>query len=292
MDLQWLNTFVTAAECGNFRRAAELLYISQPSVTVHIQQLEKNIGVQLFQREGRRIKLTEAGRRYYLHAKELLEKYERGLEDLHSFSQGYTTELSLGISPLIADTILPFVIKSYTNEHPEVEISIKVLDSSDIEEAVLKEVVDLGLSCLNSLHPNLYSELLYKDRVLLIAPHDGRDDETAPPMEEDELFSQYYLFTHNHPSYWDDVCKAVKSKYPSIKMMKVSQIHITKRFIVEGLGISFLPESTVRRELLEGRLLEIYHHSFNLPEANTYAIMKFKHSKQTEFLEFLSNYRI
>lgn len=292
MDFQWINTFVTAAECGNFRRTAELLYISQPSVTVHIKQLEKSLGVHLFQREGKKIKLTEAGRRYYVHAKELLEIYERGLEDLHSFSQGYTTELKLAISPLIADTILPFVIKSYTTKHPEVEISIKVLDSVDIEDAVLKEEVDLGLSCLSTQHSNLHCDLLYKDRILLIAPHDGRDEETAPPLDEEELFSQYYLFTDNHPSYWEDLCNAVKIKYPKIKMMKVSQIHITKRFISEGLGISFLPESTVRRELLEGRLLEVFHHSFNLPKANTYAVTKYNHSKQREFLEFLSNYRI
>lgn len=292
MEFQWLNTFVVAAKCGNFRRAAELLYISQPSVTVHIKQLEKHLGVQLFEREGRKVKLTEVGRRYYHHAQELLTTYEKGMEDLHSFSQGYTTELKLAISPLIADTILPFVIKSYTNKHPEVGISIQVLESSDIEAAVLMEEVDLGLSCLGSVHLNVSSELLYADRILLVAPHDGRDTEMASPLEEEELFSQYYLFTHNHPSYWEDLCHVVKAKYPSIKMMKVSQIHITKRFISEGLGISFLPESTVRRELLEGRLLEVFDHSFQLPEARTFAIMKYKHSKQVEFLEFLSHYRI
>lgn len=292
MDFQWLNTFVTAAGCGNFRRTAELLYISQPSVTIHIKQLEKTLGVKLFQRDGKKIKLTEAGRRYHIHAKGLLDLYEKGLEDLQSFTQGYTTQLSLAISPLIADTILPFVIKSYTNKHPEVEISIKVLESIEIEEAVLKEEVDLGLSCLSIQHSNLHCDLLYKDRILFIAPHDGKDAEMAPPLDEEELFSQYYLFTHNHPSYWDELCNTVKIKHPNIKMMKVSQIHITKRFIIEGLGISFLPESTVRRELLEGRFLEVLHHSFHLPEANTYAVTKYNHSKQREFLEFLSNYRI
>lgn len=292
MDFQWINTFVTAAQCGNFRRAAELLYISQPSVTVHIQQLEKQLGVQLFEREGKKVKLTEAGRSYYIHAQELLSFYEKGLEDLASFSQGYKTKLSLGISPLIADTILPFVIKSYTNKHPNVEIEIKILDSIHIEDAIIKEEVDLGLSCINCANSSLLSELLYKDRILFVVPHDGGDAETSPPLDEEELLSKYYLFTHNHPGYWDDLIKMIKSKYPSIKMMKVSQTYITKRFITEGLGISFLPASSVRRELLEGRLLEVYHHSFNLPEAHIYAIMKYRHSEQQEFLEFLSHYRI
>ncbi|MCH6268467.1 LysR family transcriptional regulator [Neobacillus citreus] len=292
MEFQWLNTFITAADCGNFRRTAEILYISQPSVTVHIKQLEQELGIQLFDRDGKKVKLTEAGRRYLVHAKKLLKVYQGGLEDIHSFSQGYTTKFSIAISPLIADTILPYVLKSYTNKHPEVEISVKIIESVGIEEAVLREEVDIGLSCLHSLHPELISELLYRDRVMLVAPHDGRDSETAPPLDEEEVLTSNYLLTHNHPGYWDVLCHAVKSKYPKVKMMKVSQVHITKRFIVEGLGVSFLPTSTVRRELLEGRLLEVDCQTIHLPEANTYAIMKYDHSKQKEFLEFISNYRI
>ncbi|MFC4802839.1 LysR family transcriptional regulator [Neobacillus sp. GCM10023253] len=292
MEFQWLNTFITAADCGNFRRTAEILYISQPSVTVHIKQLEQELGIQLFDRDGKKVKLTEAGRRYLLHAKKLLKVYQGGLEDIHSFSQGYTTKFSIAISPLIADTILPYVLKSYTNKHPEVEISVKIIESVGIEEAVLREEVDIGLSCLHSLHPELISELLYRDRVMLVAPHDGRDSETAPPLDEEEVLTSNYLLTHNHPGYWDGLCHAVKTKYPKVRMMKVSQVHITKRFIVEGLGVSFLPTSTVRRELLEGRLLEVNCQSIHLPEANTYAVMKYDHSKQKEFLEFISNYRI
>lgn len=292
MEFQWLNTFITAVECGSFRRAAELLYISQPSVTVHIKQLEKELGIFLFHRDGKRIKLTEEGRRYLVHAKRLLEVYQHGLEDLTAFSQGYTRKLILGISPLIADTILPYVLKSYTKQYPEVEISVKIIESVEIEQAVLKEEVDLGLSCLNSRHPNLISELLSKDRVILVAPHDGRDAESAPPLDEEEVLTCNYIITHNHPAYWDILSRQIKSKYPSVRMMKVSQVHITKRFIVEGLGASFLPKSTVRRELLVGRLLDVDCHSIQMPEANTYAIMKYDHSKQREFLKFVSNYRL
>ncbi|MEH7335022.1 LysR family transcriptional regulator [Neobacillus drentensis] len=292
MEFDWLNTFITAAECGNFRRASEILYISQPSVTVHIKQLEKELGILLFDREGKKIKLTEAGKRYLVHAKRLLEVYQGGLEDLHSFTQGYTSQLTLAISPLIADTILPYVLKSYTKQHPEVEITVKIIESTEIEQAVLNEEVDLGLSCLNSTNQDLICELLYKDRVIFVAPHDGRDAETAPPLDEEEVLSSNYLLTHNHPGYWESLSREVKSKYPYVRMMKVSQVHITKRFIIEGLGVSFLPTSTVRRELLEGSLLEVDCHTIHLPEANTYAIMKYEHSKQKEFLKFISNYRL
>ncbi|MCM2534037.1 LysR family transcriptional regulator [Neobacillus pocheonensis] len=292
MEFQWLNTFITAADCGNFRRTAELLYISQPSVTVHIKQLEKELGIQLFHREGKKIKLTEEGKRYLAHAKRLIEVYQSGLEDLNSFRQGYITQLSIGISPLLAETILPYVLKSYTNKHPEVEVSVKIIESIHIEQSVLNEKVDIGLSCLNSSNPNLICQLLSNDKVILVAPHDGRDSESASPLDEEEVLTSNYLLTHNHPGYWDHLCRIVKSKYPSVRMMKVSQTHITKRFIIEGLGVSFLPTSTVRRELLEGSLLEVNCHTITLPEANAYAVMKFDHSTQKEFLKFISNYRL
>ncbi|WP_313802317.1 LysR family transcriptional regulator [Cytobacillus sp.] len=292
MDFSWIHTFLVAAKNGNFRRTAELLYISQPSVTVHIQNLEKELGVQLFDREGRKMKLTEEGRRYIPHAEKLMETYQKGVEDLHSFNQGYTSKLSLAISPLIADTILPFVLKKYITIHPHVEISVKVLESMDIEKAVLNDDIDIGLSCLHSTSPELYCEVLYKDEVKLIAQHDGLDAESAPPLDEEEVLMKNYLLTDNHPVYWETLSREIKYKFPSVKMMKVSQIHITKRFIVEGLGVSFLPVSTVRRELIEGWLLEVPCSSIKLPEANTYAILKYHHSKQKEFMKFLMNFRI
>ena len=292
MELNVLKTFITAAEFGHFRKAAERLYISQPSVTVHIKQLEKELGVLLFEREGKKIKLTEAGRFYLKHAQRLLDVYEEGITNLQSFHQGYTTKLQIAISPLIADNVLPFVLKQYLENHPQVEISVEIIESENIEKAVLNEHVDIGLSCLPCFSPELEHTLLFTDKVILVAPHDGRDFESAFPLEEEELLASHHVFTHNHPAYWDELCRTIKRYYPYTKMMKVSQTHITKRFIAEGLGVSYLPSSTVRRELLEGRLLEIDTHTFPLPEAKTFAITKYQHKEQQEFLRFLSHFRV
>ncbi|WP_299736866.1 LysR family transcriptional regulator [uncultured Rossellomorea sp.] len=292
MELNLLKTFITAAECNNFRKTAERLYISQPSVTVHIKQLEKELGVLLFERDGRKIKLTEAGRYYLKHARRIISVYEEGITELQTFNQGYTTKLRIAISPLIADNVLPFVLKQYIESHPQVEISVEIIESVDIEKAVLAEKVDIGLSCLPCFSPELDHTLLFTDKVILVAPHDGRDFESAFPLDEEELLASNYLLTHNHPAYWDELCSTIKLFYPKTRMMKVSQTHITKRFIAEGLGVSYLPSSTVRRELLEGWLLEVETNAFPLPEAKTFAITKYAHKKQKEFLSFLSRFRV
>ncbi|MFC4321141.1 LysR family transcriptional regulator [Litchfieldia salsa] len=292
MDFNWLQTFVVAAETENFRRASELLYISQPSVTFHIKQLEKAIGVSLFNREGKKIKLTEEGRTFLKHARKLISSYQQSLEEMNRSNQGFTRTLSIAISPLIAETILPHVLKRYLNDYPHVEISVMILESTEIEKAVLDENVDIGLSCLKGNHPETISRILSKDPVILVCSHDGMDSESAIPLDEEEVLTNNYVLTHNHPGYWDELTTIIKQKFPSIRMMKVSQTHITKRFIVEGLGVSFLPESVVRRELLEGRLMEVNCHSIQLPEASTFAVIKYEHSLQLEFLEYLSRYRL
>ncbi|MBD8069027.1 LysR family transcriptional regulator [Bacillus sp. PS06] len=292
MDFNWLQTFVVAAETENFRRASELLYISQPSVTFHIKQLEKEIGVSLFLRDGKKIKLTEEGRTFLKHARHLIHSYQKGLEEMNRRNQGFTKTLSIAISPLIAETILPHVLKRYLNDYPHVEISVKIVESAEIEKAVLDESVDIGLSCLQGNHPKTFSRLLSKDQVILVCSHDGMDSETAAPLDEEEVLTRNYVLTHNHPGYWDELTTTIKQKYPSTRMMKVSQTHITKRFIAEGLGVSFLPESVVRREMLEGRLMEVVCHSIQLPEAATYAVYKYEHTLQLEFLAYLSRYRL
>jgi LysR family transcriptional regulator, repressor for citA len=292
MDFNWLQTFIVAAETENFRRASELLYISQPSVTFHIKQLEKEVGVSLFNRDGKKIKLTEEGRTFLKHARKLILSYQQSLEEMNRSNQGFTRTLSIAISPLIAETILPHVLKRYLNDYPHVEISVKILESTEIEKAVLDETVDIGLSCLKGNHPETISRILSNDPVILVCSHDGMDSESAIPLDEEEVLTTNYVLTHNHPGYWDELSTTIKQKYPSTRMMKVSQTHITKRFIVEGLGVSFLPETVVRRELLEGRLMEVTCHSIQLPEASTYAVIKYEHSLQLEFLEYLSRYRL
>ncbi|MGM9987571.1 MAG: LysR family transcriptional regulator [Bacillaceae bacterium] len=292
MDFNWLTTFLTAVKYGTFRKTAEVLYISQPSVTVHIHKLEKELGVALFQKDGRNMKLTEEGKRYVPIAEHLINTHQKGLAEIKALSQGYTTTLALAISPLLADTILPHVLKQFITTYPHIQLSVSVLASVEMEQLIVNEEIDIALTCINTINSELISDILYTDNIKLITLHDGYDPEFAPSLTEEEVLTNNYLLIDNHPVYWDSLTRAIKSKFPTIKMMKVSQIYITKRFIANGLGVSFLPASTVRRELMEGWFLEVPCSSIKLPTINIYGLMKYKHSKQKLFLDFLANYTI
>ncbi|GAA0322290.1 transcriptional regulator CitR [Bacillus carboniphilus] len=292
MELKWLKTFLLAAKYENFRKAAEDLFVSQPTVTVHIHLLEEELGCKLFKRDGRQIILTEAGRGYISHAKQILNMFEASVEELKKIQEGYQTKLTLAVSPFIASSILPALIRSYVNQYPQVDLNIQVIESSMIPDLISKGEADIGLSRQQIQMKGLRCLPLHQDKVKLIVPHDGYDPESAPPVEVDELFQSHRLIVHTHPDYWEELLPVIKRQYPFTKTMTVSQVHVTKRFIEEGLGISFLPLSIVQRELLEGRLLEV--ETPHIPEvtARTYALTKYTNAEISRFLDYISQYRV
>ncbi|MGM8214837.1 substrate-binding domain-containing protein [Bacillaceae bacterium W0354] len=185
---------------------------------------------------------------------------------------------------------MPFVLKKYLDNHSEVEVDLNVMDSTRIEEAVLSEKVDIGLTLIESREEALSQQVLYEDQIVFAAPHDGYDLETAPASDPEQLFRQYYVLTHNHPHYWNSLLHQLNNRFSNIRTMKVSQNYITKRFIISGLGVSFLPKSTIRRELLEGRMIEVDLPDFSLPKVKTYALMKYHHEREKRFLQFVEKY--
>lgn len=290
MDLKWIQTFVHAAAHENFRRTSEELFISQPTVTIQIKQLEQYLGSPLFKRIGRRVELTEEGHRFLPHAKHLLSVHEEGLQELHRFKQGYSRRLNLAVSPLVAAYLIPHVLNRYVSANPDVEVQVQVLESKQIADAVLQDQVDLGLSRLWASDARLTCDILGEDEVVLVAPHDGYDAESATPLHLGDLLATHMLLTYNHPEYWEPLMQELQTRYRYIRTMLVTQVHVTKRFIEEGLGISFLPEITIRRERMEGRLLQVDCPELMLPTARTYAIMKHDVTEGRRFLEFFRGF--
>lgn len=284
MELAWLKTFTDAAETLNFRKTSERLLMSQPTVTVHIKLLEEHLGIALFKREKNRVVLSEAGRLFKPQAEKVLDQLGESIEELHAFVQGYRQKWTLAISPLMAETVLPYLLKSFTKAHPDIELVIRVEESESIEDLIETGQVSAGLSALPPLRRNIVHSTVYSDPLLFILPRDAYDDEAGPPVSAAAALKSAFLFTHHHPVYWEELLLKLRREVPGIRTMKVTQAHIAKRFIQEGLGVSFLPKSMVRRELIEGRLMEAHFDVFPLPEVSTYFLVKEMGELEREFL--------
>jgi LysR family transcriptional repressor of citA len=267
-----LQTFVIAASNENFHQTAETLFIAQPTVSQHIRQLERELGISLFVRTGKRVKLTPAGMRFLPHAKKLLEEWHRGMEDLHAWRQGYTDKLQIAASPTIARTTLPHLIHRYTKMYPDVDISIRIVESVEIGPLVQNGQADLGLSRILPGEFQVTSHLLYEDPVVFAVPHSGGDMDAPLPDWEHEL-TTHRLLTHNHPGYWDELLLMLRQRGYSLRTMVVTQTDIAKRFIEEGLGVSFLPRSAISRDLFENRFIELATPGLPLPKVASYLVL-------------------
>lgn len=112
MNYLWIQSFIVAAKTCNFRKAAEHLNLSQPSITVHIHELEDFLQVKLFKREKNRVRLTEAGKAFLIEAEEISNQLENSLERFHLLQKGYRDKCMIAITPMMVETILPHLIQT------------------------------------------------------------------------------------------------------------------------------------------------------------------------------------
>ncbi|MFF5996073.1 LysR family transcriptional regulator [Lysinibacillus sp. KU-BSD001] len=285
MDIKWIKTFVVTAKFENFRKASEELFLTQPAVTKHIKRLEESLNIQLFERVGTKVILTSAGHRFYSYATELLMKYEEGMEEFESWKQGYNRKLVIATAPQIASSFLPSLVRHFINEHPNIEVIINILKSYEIGEEISVGKADIGLSRLLPIQTNIKVNTVHKEPVILVGPN----CKEASDLDEQTAIHKYRLVTHNHPDYWDYLLNDIKRHYPTVRTMKVNQIEVTKRFIEEGLGISYLPITMIKEELTTNKLVEIKADKITPPTSYTYVLTKVESEEVLVFIHFLKN---
>jgi LysR family transcriptional regulator, repressor for citA len=286
MDIKWIRTFLATAKFENFRMASEELFLTQPAITKHIKRLEEILKTQLFERVGNKVVLTPAGHKFHLYAKELLSKYEDGMEEFEAWKQGYNRKLVIAAAPQIASSFLPSIVRRFIDKYPSIEVMINVLNSYDIGEEISSGRADIGLTRILPSQPNLTTDIVYKESVILVGPNECKG---ASNLDEENLFAKYRLITHNHPDYWDNLLNDVKRHYPNIRTMKVNQIEVTKRFIEEGLGVSYLPYTVMEEELALGKLVEIQSEKIPPPISSTYIVTKVETEELAVFISFLTD---
>ena len=140
-----LKVFLTVAKHLSFTKASQELYISQPAISKHIQELESDFKTRLFERKGNSILLTISGELLVKHAEEIVDQYQQLEYAMHQLHGDFVGELKLGASTTIAQYVLPPILARFTEVHPKVKVSLISGNSREIEEAVEAHRIDLGL---------------------------------------------------------------------------------------------------------------------------------------------------
>ncbi|NER79342.1 MAG: LysR family transcriptional regulator [Leptolyngbya sp. SIO1D8] len=147
MDLYQVRYFLAIAETGNFSRAAERLYLSQPSLSTGIKKLEQELGVSLFERGGRRTVLTTAGRSFLEKATIIMEQYQSALHDLKGFQDQPTLQVGVLSSMRVAE--LAALVSTFQHHHPTVTIELHDGTLETLQDELEQGNIDVALTVLS-----------------------------------------------------------------------------------------------------------------------------------------------
>ena len=170
METRTLYYVLCVAEEKNISKAAEKLFITQPTLSQHINKLEKNIGVQLFDRNTTPLTLTYAGEKFVEIASRILEAEKELIQEMEDINGLCKGRLTIGISPIHGSSLLPTILPKYKERFPNIEIVLVEENAHKLEELAERGKTDITITNLPIQNPNLMYDTLALDEVMLAVP--------------------------------------------------------------------------------------------------------------------------
>jgi DNA-binding transcriptional LysR family regulator len=246
MDINSLNAFVAVAENGSFSLAAEHLHLTQPAVSKRVAQLEAELDTRLFDRIGRRITLTEAGRQLMPRARNLLLEMADIRRDLSNLTGEVGGVLSMATSHHIGLRRLPSVLKRFSRSYPRVQLDIRFMDSETACAEVEHGNLELAIVTLPTDPPtSLTIHPIWEDPLQFVVGDEHPLAREEPPALEHLL--EYPAVLTTEGTYTREIVEnALRSKGHHARIgMATNYLETLKMMVTIGLGWSLLPETMV-----------------------------------------------
>lgn len=177
-----LKIFKAVALTQSFSRAAKQLYISQPAVSKCIQGLEEKYGKAFFDRKSNSIELTDEGRLFLEYAEKILQLYEE-VDNEFAGHNLLSNEIKIGASTTIANYVLPKLLGEIQKTHPEIKVDLTIGNTFDIQQAVLKKELNLGIVEGENRNTRLHYSKFIKDELVLVSKYNQEEIETISIKE-------------------------------------------------------------------------------------------------------------
>jgi DNA-binding transcriptional LysR family regulator len=260
MNLHDVETFVSIAQLGGVTRTAGQLHRSQPAITRRINHLEDQLGVPLLERGRSGAILTEAGRTFLPYAKAVLAALKDGAQAVQALQGDDHGAVSLAIVGPLAGTTVVQQLRRFSARHRNARLELRTANSFEVSDMVRCGEVSLGLRYFGDPSPELISQQISEERVLVVcsAQHKwGRKRLRDPErLRADQWFS--LPMTRHRDSFAHLVARQLASaQLDDVPVMAIDSLTAQKRLIEAGIGIALLPESTIQEELRLGTLSTI-----------------------------------
>jgi DNA-binding transcriptional LysR family regulator len=253
MDFDQLHTFLEIVRLKSFSKAAQTCYRTQPAISAQVRQLEQELRAELFERFGSRISLTTAGRIFAGYAEQILDLRRRVQDSIAELETNPRGELVIAANEATCIYILPKVFSVYRQLFPAIQLQVDRSYGSHVVDAVLDNSADFGLTQLPADEKRLQVVSIFHDEIRLIVPA-GHPLAAKKSVTPQDLAGNFLLLsregkTRVRLNQWlepveDDI--RISMELDSTEMMK--------RFVMAGLGVSFLAITNCREEIAAGKL--------------------------------------
>jgi len=256
MDFDQLHTFLEIVRLKSFSKAALTCYRTQPAISAQVRQLEQELRADLFERFGSRISLTTAGKVFAEYAEQMLELRRRAQDAVAELEISPRGELAIAANEATCIYVLPKVFSEYRQLFPAVQLQVLRSYGGRVVEAVMENSADFGLTQLPVEEKRIQVVNIYHDEIRLIVParHPLADKKSVMPQD----LVEHFLILPKQGKTRTRLNEWLEPVEDDIRIsMELDSTEMMKRFVIAGLGASFLAVSNCGEETAAGKLLAI-----------------------------------
>jgi DNA-binding transcriptional LysR family regulator len=256
MEIKHLKTFAIAAKTGNFAKAAKQLYYAPSTVTAQIKLLEDELNIKLFDRLGKQVRLSRAGKTLAVYAQQILKLTEEAV----NATCGTSTQgaIAIGISESLAVIRMPEVFASYRQQFPQSEIELKFGPCSDFKDLLRKNIIDVAILVDREISdPDLIVEATYPETMFILCAPDHHLAQKQGGIGPADL-ANVNLISENGCDYrrlLEEMLEEVGAQFRSV--MAVSSLQAERQFTASGLGVCLLAGTAVEENLQQKKLVAL-----------------------------------
>ena len=245
MDIKHLQTMEAIMTHGSYLKAAEALGYVQSTITLHVQQIEEELGVQLFEKQGRRMVLTQDGRVFWERARALVEQMASLKQAMSELSEGWLGKIRVGtIDSFFKKSVSP-ILMQFIREHPKVKVSLEFGGMLSISQRVSCGELDIGICPCPPHEPHLHFDPLKVEPLLLLLPAE-HPLAVLNPIAPQDLVDAHLLLSEPICAYRAEVEKGLaNAAIPLRPTLEIGDVGTIIQFVQGGLGIAFLPASAI-----------------------------------------------
>lgn len=257
MELKQLRYFIEVAEREHFSEAAVVLHVAQSAISRQISNLENELGVELFEREGRNVKLLPIGKVLLEHAKEVMNVLDRAKKQIYEFTDPERGSIRIGFPTSLAISLLPQLIQSFSQSYPSIHFQLRQGSYNFLVDAIKKRELDIAfLGPVITDDPNIHGDILFWESMYVLVPQDhifaNRQYVELKELKEENfiLFPKGYMLE----KIVSDAC--LQEGFEPYVSTKGDDLNAIKGMVSAGIGITILPTSAIT-DLKDGFLKKI-----------------------------------